>query len=142
MTAQGPGDLGARLLRAFEDGSRRGAGAVVILGSDSPTLPAARIDAAFAALDAGADGVVAPAEDGGYVLVGARRPIPALFERIPWGGPGVLAATRAAAVANDLRLSEIPAWFDIDRAADLDRIRHGAPATANIVGALRRHGRL
>ena len=71
----------------------------------------------------GADAVITPADDGGYVLLGLRRPSAGLFRRIPWGESGVLAATRSAAAREGLRLVETASWYDIDRIQDLARLR-------------------
>ena len=122
MSLQSPGDLGARMLDAMERSAGQGAAATVILGADAPTLPRTLVEQAFSLLDGGADAVVTPACDGGYVLIGAGRPLPALFRNIPWGGNGVLQATRAAADENRIRLEETGGWYDVDRAADLLRL--------------------
>ena len=94
---QGEGDLGARMHRALSRAFSCGAKAAAIVGADAPTLPRALVEDAFARLSDGADAVVVPAHDGGYALVGASRPVPALFEGVPWGTPLVLDATRRRA---------------------------------------------
>jgi rSAM/selenodomain-associated transferase 1 len=118
-TQQGDGDLGERmnraLDRAFASGSRR----AVILGADAPTLPGSIVENAFELLGTGADAVIIPAHDGGYVLVGASHPVPALFKGIPWGTPSVADATRRLALAAGLVLAETAPWFDVDVASDL-----------------------
>lgn len=147
-TLQGDGDLGARMhraqLRAFADGAHR----VAILGADAPTVPRALVEDAFARLAGGADAVVIPAVDGGYVLVGARHPVPALFEGIPWGTPGVLDATRRCAGEAGLVLSETAPWSDVDVEGDLPRLTRElaadpdrAPATATCIAELRLYSR-
>lgn len=143
VTEQGPGDLGERLARAVARSRARGARATVIIGADAPSLPRGRVEEAFEALSSGADAVIVPAEDGGYVLVGATSPHPALFEGIPWGGSDVAAVTRRHAAEAGLRLSELEGWRDVDTwddlaalardlAADADR----APVTARVLSAL------
>lgn len=120
--SQGPGDLGARmhraLLRAFADGKDRAA----IIGADAPSLPRALVEEAFSLLARGADAAIVPAEDGGYVLVGASRPVPMLFEGVPWGTPDVLSATRRIAREAGLKLAETASWPDVDLPADLARL--------------------
>ena len=87
---QGSGDLGERLTRAVRDARRDGVGRLVIIGSDAPLLPTALVEAAFSELEA-RDAVLAPAEDGGYVLVAIaveRLPetaLDCLFAGIPVG---------------------------------------------------------
>ena len=126
---QSEGDLGARMHAAFTCLFGQGARHVVLIGSDLPTLPPAHLGAAFDALEAGADLVIGPAEDGGYYLIGMSRPTPAVFEGIAWGSANVLQATRATAASAGLRVHEITAWYDVDTATDLARVGSG-PALA------------
>jgi rSAM/selenodomain-associated transferase 1 len=143
VALQGGGDLGARmeraLARAFEGKIERAA----ILGADAPTLPRALVEEVFAHLRSGADAAVIPSADGGYVLVGASRPVPALFGGIPWGTPSVCAATRERAVAAGIRLEAIGPWSDVDVPADLPRLAAEltadptrAPATSAVMEQL------
>ncbi len=113
-------DLGARLHHAFVDLFATGHQAVVLLGSDLPTLPSAHVAQATAALRPPGDRVVlGPAEDGGYYLIGLKTPHPELFQHIPWGSEMVLAATMTA--AGPLPVVHTATWYDVDSAADLDR---------------------
>jgi rSAM/selenodomain-associated transferase 1 len=142
---QGPGDLGARMMRAFTRSYREGAARTVIVGADCPTLPAARVEEAFDRLAAGARAVVSPAEDGGYVLIGLLQPIPELFAEVPWGGAGVLRATRLGARRASVDLVELDVWYDVDDPSDLARLhrdlrrgaRTRAPVTARCLEGLR-----
>jgi len=143
LTQQGPGDLGERLTRAFGRSRAEGATSTVIIGADSPTLPAERITRAFELLREGAPLVLAPADDGGYVLIGLREPIEALFAGVPWGGPDVARITVEKAAASGLRPALLDAWYDVDDRHGLERLRqelHGhaerAPATARYLGGL------
>ena len=94
----------------------------MVIGSDSPTLPVTILRAAFGTLRLDADVVLGPAEDGGYYLVGASRPVAELFRGIPWGTPGVLEATVAAASRAAARLVLLPTWYDVDVPEDFDRL--------------------
>jgi rSAM/selenodomain-associated transferase 1 len=131
VAAQRGADLGARmheaLAAALADGERP-----VLVGSDCPVLGRADLEAAFAALEGpdAADAVFAPAEDGGYALVGVSRPLPALFEGIAWGTSGVMAATRARLAACGARAVALRTVWDVDLEADLRRWERegGAPA--------------
>jgi len=114
-------DLGERMARALRGALRRHARAIVI-GADCPALAPADLRRAAQLLRGGCDVVLAPAEDGGYALIGARRLRRALFERIEWGGPHVLAQTRAALRATGLRWRELRTLWDVDRPADLARV--------------------
>ena len=121
---QGSGDLGTRMSRAFEQTCGADSGAAVIVGADSPTLPSTHVDEAFAALERGAPAVIAPAEDGGYVLVGLNEPRPELFRNVPWGGADVATATRRRAAAIGIELAEISPWYDVDELDSLRRLRY------------------
>ena len=121
LWAQGEGDLGARMQRAFESALVHAARAILI-GSDIPALSAQYLRDAERALAGGDDVVIGPAEDGGYVLVGLSRCDPELFRGIPWGGPRVLPETRRRIAALGWRLSELPALWDVDRPEDLERL--------------------
>ena len=123
LTEQGPGDLGQRLHRAFARSHETGAARTVLIGSDSPTLPPERLSDALCALRGGAELVVAPAEDGGYVLIGMRAPLPELFLEVPWGEAGVMEATRLRAADHGIPIAELPAWYDVDDRAGLERLR-------------------
>jgi uncharacterized protein len=83
LVPQADGDLGRRLSSFIESELAAGADAVVVIGSDSPTLPLAHVEQAFAELRR-ADVVLGPATDGGYYLVGCRSRVPPIFEDIPW----------------------------------------------------------
>lgn len=110
------GDLGARLIAAFAAEFARGAPKVLAIGGDCPGLDQAILQAAGAALDT-ADGVLGPAADGGYYLIGLRAPCPPLFSDIPWSTPEVLARTRAALSRQKLTALELPVLEDVDDAA-------------------------
>lgn len=136
---QGTGDLGERLLRALDEGFAAGAGAVAVIGADCPELGGGDVADAFRALEC-VDAVFGPAHDGGYWLVGLRRSAferagRPLFEGIPWGGPGVLAASVAAAGSAGLTVALLRTLTDVDRPADLaewERVLRGDQAGAAI----------
>jgi uncharacterized protein len=127
-------DLGERMDTAFSDAFARGAAAAVIIGSDSPHLPATIIERAFAELESGADLVLGPADDGGYYLIGARAPQPRLLRAVPLSTPTVLADTLRVAAELGLRVALLPRWYDIDTVAELRRLAaelaHGPPDVA------------
>jgi rSAM/selenodomain-associated transferase 1 len=116
-------DLGERLYRALSEGS----GAVAALGSDHPTLPLDLVHRAFERVEAGADVVLGPAEDGGYYLIalialegGAipRR----LFEGIDWSTERVLPQTLERCRELGLRVELLPMASDVDTPEDLRRL--------------------
>jgi len=115
-------DLGTRMSEALRAmlGDMQHA---IIVGTDCPTLAAEDLRRAQRSLAEGCDVALGPAEDGGYYLIGLRRPEPRLFEGIEWGSERVLEQTRARLRALRLRWQETALRWDIDRPADLDRVR-------------------
>jgi uncharacterized protein len=122
---QPEGDLGERMHTAFRHHCAQGP--LLLIGTDCPVLQPAHLrQAALALLDA-ADAVFQPAEDGGYVLVGLRRPQPMLFQDMSWSTDQVMAHSRARACAAGLRVSELETLWDVDRPQDLARWHAGTP---------------
>jgi rSAM/selenodomain-associated transferase 1 len=117
LASQASGDLGARMLAAFQAAP----GHLVLMGADCPALTPADLRAAATAL-AQADVVIAPAEDGGYGLIAARQPIPELFGDMPWGTGDVARLTRERARRCDLTLVELPTAWDVDLPEDILRL--------------------
>ena len=70
--------------------------------------------------------MLGPSLDGGYYLIGLRQAAPQLFREMPWSTPAVLDETVARIRRVGLRLSLLPPWFDVDRGADLERLRASA----------------
>jgi len=114
---QPPGDLGQKLAAWF-DFACSSDDRVLVIGSDSPTLPLEFIEQAMRELET-ADCVIGPALDGGYYLLGLRRANPRLFDGIEWSSPKVLEQTRDRAAELQLRVAELPPWNDVDEFADL-----------------------
>jgi uncharacterized protein len=129
LTPQEGADLGARLDNALTRYLRAGYERVVIMDSDSPTLPPAYLTAAFTALAGDADVVIGPCDDGGYYLIGLKRPAPRLLREVQMSTPYVTAQTLALAQAEGLRVVQLPAWYDIDDAASLARLLGELAAT-------------
>jgi hypothetical protein len=125
-----PGDMpadvagfGRCLLHAVRAMLSQGFGAACVLNSDSPTLPTQCLaDAAHALLAAGDRVVLGPAEDGGYYLLGVKRPHARLFADIAWSTDSVANATRARAQELGLDIVELPVWYDVDDRASLARL--------------------
>lgn len=114
-------DLGARMRHAVEALFEGGAGPVLLAGSDSPDLPAALLEEVLVQLRF-RDAAVVPCRDGGYALVGLRKPVTALFEEVPWSTSRVMAATRRRARRLGLSLHETAVWHDLDELDDLRRL--------------------
>lgn len=120
LEAQSGADLGARMARAFEQVLERGARRAVIVGSDVPWVSRGHVRQALAALEAH-DVALGPTGDGGYYLLALARPLPELFERMPWSTPQVLPETLARAAALGLSVSGLEPLDDIDTLVDLER---------------------
>jgi rSAM/selenodomain-associated transferase 1 len=121
LTPQTDGDLGRRMAAFFQEQLTAGADRVVLVGTDSPTLPVSLIEQAFEELEY-ADVVLGPATDGGYYLIGCAGQVPAVFDGMAWGGPRVLLESVARLPA-DRRLALLPPWYDVDTLADWCALR-------------------
>ncbi|HEY5626556.1 MAG TPA: TIGR04282 family arsenosugar biosynthesis glycosyltransferase [Nitrospira sp.] len=114
-------DLGERMSRAFEHLFAQGYKQVLIAGTDVPSLPLDRYAQALSLLEK-YDLVLGPALDGGYYLIGLKKPAPALFEHIPWSTNQVLALTCEKAKTLGLDIALLPEWRDIDTIDDLQSL--------------------
>jgi rSAM/selenodomain-associated transferase 1 len=118
LACQPDADLGARMHAAFAAAN----GPVLVIGTDCPALTPVRLrEAADALRDH--DAVLIPAEDGGYVLVGLRRPSEALFSEMEWSTPTVMTETRTRLRSLKLSWRELPPLWDIDTPEDFARLR-------------------
>lgn len=128
---QCPGDLGQRLDAAIRDAQSRGDLPLLLLGSDSPDLPAGMLEGT---LRAGAeyDVTLGPAADGGLWCIGLRRPAAGLFQGVPWSQATTGAALQQRAERLGLSRWTAPPWHDVDTWEDLQalaaRLRSGATA--------------
>lgn len=119
-------DLGARMAHALAGFLARGHRAAALIGSDSPDLPLATVEAAFDALQQ-SEVVLAPASDGGYVLIGESRHHPPLFSAMPWSVPDLMDKTREVLTEREIPWTLLPGWEDIDDAASLSRLVERSP---------------
>jgi rSAM/selenodomain-associated transferase 1 len=122
LEPQSEGDLGQRMASYFENGLKAGATRVVLIGSDSPTLPQGVFDRAFHALES-ADVVLGPTDDGGYYLVGASQSVPAIFDNVEWSSSHVFEQTVEKLSAANLTWAALPTSYDIDDLDDLVRLQ-------------------
>lgn len=126
LIPQEHGDLGRRMERFMADQLRAGAERVVVVGTDSPTMPIERIEQAFQKL-AQVNVVIGPATDGGYYLLGCTNPLPPIFDNIRWGSDSVFRETIEKLTSPSHRASEhrswsveiLPSLFDVDTLADV-----------------------
>ncbi|MHB8735222.1 MAG: TIGR04282 family arsenosugar biosynthesis glycosyltransferase [Terriglobales bacterium] len=134
-------DLTTRVIHAFQHLFAMGYENVALLNSDTPDLPLAALQTAYAHLVTPGSNpgiVLGPTDDGGYYLVGLHRSaslrLAALFEGMEWSTPHVLDDTLARATAMNLQVQLGPPWTDVDTPPDLDalqaRLRAAAPNIA------------
>lgn len=115
--------LGDRMCNGFARVFDAGYSAVVMIGSDLPSLPTSHVAQAFQHVRDESDAlVIGPSTDGGYYLIGLRRLCPALFASIPWSTADVLTVTTSVAVRWGLTVSFVPSWHDVDTIEDLRRV--------------------
>lgn len=126
LWAQPDGSLGDRIESFFE---AFGPGPVVLVGSDSPTLPRHDVEHALAALSNNVDCVLGPATDGGVYLIGLNQRSLSpfgkhgLFDRIEWSTARVFQQMIVATQKASARLDLLPLWYDIDTQPDTDFLR-------------------
>ncbi len=127
---QAPGDLGVRLVSAFEREFSGGAPRVLAVGSDHPALPRRLLEEAFGLLARGHDAVVIPAEDGGYCAIGLTpgASLREVFRDIPWSSSSVLEVTLERIRSVGLRPAVLPSAYDVDRPEDIGRLRRDLAA--------------
>lgn len=120
LFAQKGKDLGERLSNIFVDKFTAGYQAVIVIGSDSPDLPKSTVQEAFhLLLSESSDVVFGPCYDGGYYLIGMRKPYPELFKNIPWSTANVLEATLERARKIGIKAELLSWWNDLDTFEDL-----------------------
>lgn len=110
-------DLGERMYRALAKARKP----AILIGTDCPALTSADLRRALRWLRGGCEVVLAPAEDGGYALVGVRHAKKEFFEHIAWGTPQVYAQTLEK--LRGYRWRALRTLWDVDRPEDLDRLR-------------------
>ena len=118
---QAEGDLGARLYGGIEHAYAQGFDRMAIVGSDVPGLSSRIGSEAFKSLNE-ADITIGPSFDGGYYLIGMNRPIPELFQDIPWSTNQVLKATIKKARELGLTIELLDILDDVDTPEDLKRL--------------------
>ena len=116
-------DLGQRLDHLLSAALEAGASQAVVMDSDSPTLPADYLMQAFAALSGPNDVVLGPCEDGGYWAIGMTQLYREVLTDIAWSTERVLSESLARAKDAGLHATLAPAWYDVDDAHSLQRLR-------------------
>jgi glycosyltransferase A (GT-A) superfamily protein (DUF2064 family) len=94
----------------------------VLVGVDIPDLSASIIEDAFHMLSIN-DAVFGPAKDGGYYLVGLKRPVKELFVDIEWSTAHTLKQTVMKAGVLGLTVSFTDTLFDLDTMEDFKKVK-------------------
>ena len=105
------------MINAFQTAFDAGHDRAIIIGSDCPGITTEYLRDAFAQLKAH-DLVLGPALDGGYTLLGLRRPTPGLFENMTWSTEQVLTDTLERASAAGLGVHQLAPLSDVDYVED------------------------
>ena len=120
---QSTGNLGQKMAHAVATVlAQPGVSSVILLGSDCPELDVAHLNLALQALAEGEQAVITPAEDGGYVLLGLRSLLPAVFDNVNWGSEHVFEQTQERFAALGVKAKTLPRLWDVDRPEDLERL--------------------
>ena len=118
LIPQAEGDLGQRLEQSFRGLLKGVCGKAIIMASDVPDLSTGIINDAVSVLD-NHDLVVGPCNDGGYYLIGMKKPHSELFKGISWSTDKVLEQTLTIAGEQGLRVVSLITLRDIDTGHDL-----------------------
>ncbi len=112
-------NLGEKIVNAFQDYFKKGYSEIVLIGSDSPTMPIEYMKKAFLELKEN-DFVIGPCCDGGLYLIGAKKKIiPNIFHNIPWDTGEVLNRVLEKINSSGIKFSMLPFWYDVDTIEDL-----------------------
>jgi rSAM/selenodomain-associated transferase 1 len=122
LIAQAGKRLNERLANVFKDAFEMDFQKVVAINSDSPTLPGDFLLGAFDRLEM-ADVVLGPCEDGGYYLIGLKRPRPKIILPVQMSTETVLTDTLKLADEQGLTVELLPSWYDVDTVAELNRLK-------------------
>lgn len=133
LHTQPKGDLGARMLWALIHGPT--VDGILIIGTDCPGLTPDILRSAAKFLIT-SEVVLVPAEDGGYAMIGMRRPVPEIFAGIDWGSENVLAQTRERIASLHLQSTELQTLWDIDTPADFQRLSSSYPEMTDGINSM------
>jgi rSAM/selenodomain-associated transferase 1 len=115
---QDMGDLGKRINSAFTRAFKLGACRALLTGSDCPCVTAAVLCEALDSLCTH-DAVIGPAADGGYYLIGLTKPMPFLFENMPWSTDAVFEETVLRFQKNAVSFHILEKGWDVDLPEDI-----------------------
>ena len=114
---QASGGLGDRIEAAFAEGLAS-AEAMILIGSDSPTLPSDLLRRGLQALEEH-ESVLGPTPDGGYYLIGFQRGAVPSLKGVKWSTASTYQDTTERMISAGLRYATLPPWYDVDTPDDL-----------------------
>ena len=117
-------DLGEKMSNAFEFAFAQKMDSVVMIGTDSPTFPADYIEQAFEFLEMETDTVLGKSEDGGFYLLGLRKPEREIFKNVLWSSPETFEQLYKNIKNLNLHLREVPSWYDVDEKMDFETLQN------------------
>lgn len=117
-------DLGERMDNALRFAFEQNFSPLVVIGTDSPTLPPEYIKAAIKILQEKlTDAVIGETEDGGFYLLGLNQPNQQIFQNVRWSSPETFLQTVRNIKQLNLHLMTLPLWYDVDTPKDLRRLK-------------------
>ncbi len=118
--------LGERIEAAVLAAAELDFNPIVVIGTDSPTLPTRFLNDAIVSFgQADTDLVLGGTVDGGYYLIAMRRATPGIFDGIRWSSQHTYRDTLARARTRGVSgIIELPRWYDVDDSTDLIRLHN------------------
>jgi uncharacterized protein len=145
LKKQPDGNLGEKISAAFQFAFEIGMDSAVLIGTDSPTFPPEFIQKSFELLEINCDAVLGKTIDGGFYLIGLRKPDKRIFEMVQWSSEKTFEQTAENIKNLNLKLAKLPVWYDVDVPADLERLENelaqkpeAAPKTREYLKKLKR----
>ena len=128
VTGQRGGGLDERIAAALDEAYAQLAVPVVLIGMDTPQVTPGLLESVARPLARGeADAVFGPARDGGFWLLGLRRPDPGLILGVPMSQTHTGRGQLSRLLRASLRVRLAPELIDVDTAADAHEVAREAP---------------
>jgi rSAM/selenodomain-associated transferase 1 len=128
VTGQRGQGLDERIAAAMDDAYARLPVPVVLIGMDTPQVTPGLLESVARPLACGdADAVFGPARDGGFWLLGLRRPDPSLVLGVPMSQTHTGRGQLSRLLRASLRVRLAAELVDVDTAADADEVAREAP---------------
>ena len=110
------------MFNAFEFAFSRDSDSILMIGTDSPTIPISFFEQAFEFLKTEETAVLGKTEDGGFYLMGLKKPDARIFKNVEWSSSETFGQTAGNIAKSGLNLQQIPLWYDVDEPKDLKRL--------------------